>query len=284
MKPYEWMVTYTPQTDWIKGGGVIVWLSFFTGIFGSGAYLASLYFNNLTGMVISWLIITVLKGGLHVGHAKKPFRLWRMVLKVRTSWIARGTVFTALLALVGAVQIILSYRMPGTTWETLFKVLAGIAAFAILIYEGFTINYITGIPFWNSALLPVTLICWGVLNGLALIAAVGAGEGYIAAVAMGSRIALVVTIILIVLYLWNAIYAGATARESVREITQGGLGFIFWVGVFLIGILIPLFISFGGSLQVSSQAILLLVCEIIGTLAFTYGVFKAGGYGSLVSA
>ena len=90
MKPYDWMVTYTPQTDWIKGGGAIVWLSFFAGLFGSGAYLASLYFDSFTGTVVSWLIIAVLKGGLHVGHAKKPLRLWRMVLKVRTSWISEG--------------------------------------------------------------------------------------------------------------------------------------------------------------------------------------------------
>ncbi|MGA2108163.1 MAG: hypothetical protein ABSH25_11030 [Syntrophorhabdales bacterium] len=141
MKPYDWMVTYTPQTDWIKGGGAIVWLSFFTGLFGSGAYLASLYFDSLTGMIVSWLIVAVLKGGLHVGHAKRPLRLWRMVLKVRTSWIARGTVFTALFALFGAVQIILSHEAAATPGEIVFKVLTAIFA----------------LPSWSTRASPSTM-------------------------------------------------------------------------------------------------------------------------------
>jgi formate-dependent nitrite reductase membrane component NrfD len=268
MKPYEWMVTYTPQTDWIKGGGAIVWLSFFTGIFGSGAYLASLYFNNLTGMIISWLIIAVLKSGLHVGHAKHPFRLWRMALKFRTSWIARGTVFTALVGLFGAVQIILTIQSPGTTPELVFKVLTALAAFAVMIYEGFTINYISGIPFWNSSLLPATLISWGLLTGLALLS-LFTPEALIA-----SRAVLIITIVLTLLYLWNAIYAGATSKESAREVVKGVL---FWIGAVLIGFAIPLFILFG-----PMNPILFLICAIIGGLAFTYSVFKAGVYRPLV--
>ena len=154
MKPYEWMVTYTPQTDWIRGSGAIVWLSFFTGIFGAGAYLASLYFGSLTGMVIAWIILALLKGALHVGHAKKPLRLWRMVLKFRTSWIARGTVFTLLFSVFGAIQIVLSSTMAGSSLELTFKILAGASAAAVMIYEGFTIICISGIPSWNSSLLP----------------------------------------------------------------------------------------------------------------------------------
>ena len=107
-----------------------------------------------------------------MGHAKRPFRLWRMVLKVRTSWISRGMVFTALTALFGAVQIILSYEARGTPVETLFKVLTALAACAVMIYEGFTINYIAGIPFWNSSLLPATLISWAVSGGLSLVSVI----------------------------------------------------------------------------------------------------------------
>jgi formate-dependent nitrite reductase membrane component NrfD len=279
MKPYEWMVTYTPQTDWIKGGGVIVWLSFFTGIFGSGAYLASLYFNNLTGMVVSWLIIVVLKGGLHIGHAKRPLRLWRMVLKVRTSWIARGTVFTGLVALFGAIQIFLSFQMPGTTAEFVFKVLTGAAAFAVMIYEGFTINYISSIPFWNSSLLPATFISWGMLIGLALVFVIVPNGTVMGAVAALSRIVLIITIVLTTLYLWNALYAGDTSKESMKEMVREPL---FWIGAVLIGFLIPLIIMFDGGVSDASSAIAFLTCEIIGGLTFTYSVFKAGVYRPLI--
>jgi formate-dependent nitrite reductase membrane component NrfD len=282
MKAYEWMVKYTPQTDWIKGGGIVVWLSFFTGIVGSGAYLASLYFNNFTGMVISWIIITVLKGGLHVGHAKNPLRLWRIVLKVRSSWLARGTVFTGLVAIFGFVQIALSYYMPGTDLEFIFKILTGASAVAIIIYEGFTLNYISGIPFWNSSLLPVTFISWGILNGISLIGAIAPGGIGIADAAAINRIILCITAIFIIIYLWNAFYIGATARESVRELTHRPIGFLFWIGAILIGIIVPLIILFGCIILNRQLAVMLFVCEIIGSLSFTYCIFKVGVYRPLI--
>jgi formate-dependent nitrite reductase membrane component NrfD len=282
MKPYEWMVTYTPQTDWIKGGGIVVWLSFFTGIFGSGAYLASLYFNDLTGMIVSWFIIAVLKSGLHVGHAKKPFRLWRMVLKVRTSWIARGTVFTGLLALFGAIQIVLSYRMPGTTIEIVFRALTAAGAVAVMVYEGFTINYISGIPFWNSSLLPATLMSWGILSGLAFIVAIVPPDAGMDSAAAANRVSLIITLVLMILYLWNAVYAGATARESIREMTRGATGALFWIGAILIGTIVPLTILFSTIALSRSLTVTLLACDVIGGMAFTYSVFKVGVYRPLV--
>ena len=268
MKPYEWMVTYTPQTDWIKGGGLIVWLSFIAGIFGSGAYLASLYFNNLTGMIISWLIVVVLKGALHTGHAKHPLRLWRMFLKFRTSWIARGTVFTGLIAIFGAIQIILTLQSPGTTPELVFKVLTALAALAVMIYEGFTLNYISGIPFWNSSLLPATFISWGLFTGLALLSLITPQT------LTASRALLIITIVLTLLYLWNALYAGATSKESAREIVTGVL---FWIGTVLIGFIVPLVLLFG-----SFSPVPFLICALIGALSFTYSVFRAGVYRPLV--
>jgi len=78
-------------------------------------------------MFISWLIIVVIKGGLHIAHAEKVSRLWMMILKPKKSWISRGLIITALLALFGAVQLALSFWMPGTSLELIFKVVTGVA-------------------------------------------------------------------------------------------------------------------------------------------------------------
>jgi formate-dependent nitrite reductase membrane component NrfD len=279
MKPYDWMITYTPQTEWIKGSGAVVWLSFVTGLFGGGSYLASLYFGNLAGMIVSWLIIAILKSVLHVGHTKKPLRLWRMVLKVRTSWIARGTVFTGIAGLFGAVQIILTWAVPGTPAEVVFKTLMAIAVVAVMIYEGFTINYISGIPFWNSSLLPATLMSWGILSGLALVSLVLSMSGDMTVSSITSRVSLLVTIALTILYLWNALYTEAASKESMKEMVKSPL---FWVGVVIIGMLAPLLTVFsGGSLDVPS-ALTFLACVAIGLLAFSYCVLKAGFYRPLI--
>lgn len=279
MKSYDWMVAYTPQTDWIKGHGIFVWLSFFTGILGGGAYLASLYFNSFAGIVVSWIIIAVLKGGLHVGHTKKPLKLWRMILKVRTSWIARGTLFTILTVILGAIQIILFSVAADSPAEIVFRILTGLSALAVMIYEGFTINYIKGIPFWNSSLLPPTLISWGILMGLALVTVISSTGTYMAEVISAYKIILIVTVVLTILYLWNALYAESASKESMREIIGNSL---FWIGSVVIGFVVPAIVLFSINEQGTVSALVILISEIIGALAFTYCVFKAGFYRPLI--
>jgi len=288
MKSCEWMVKYTPQTQWVDQRGIFVWLAFYVGILGGGSYLASLYFNNLWGMFISWLIILVLKGGLHVAHSRRPVKLWRMILRPQTSWISRGLIFVILFIGFGAIQLGFSYWLPGTAGEIVFKVLTGITALGIITYGGFAMNYVNGIPFWNSALLPVLFMLWGILSGLAVVMATALGGGNIdiAAVAAGSRVLLIAAAILIAVYLWSATYMGPSAKESVRGLTRGYMALVLGIGVVLFGIIIPLVISlssyFGGMIPPPSLAIVAIVCQVIGGLAFTYGVLKVGVYSPLV--
>jgi formate-dependent nitrite reductase membrane component NrfD len=290
MKPDEWMIQYTPQTEWVERRGILIWLSLYAGIFGGGSYLVYLSVHNLWGMFISWLIIAVLKSGLHVVHAERPLKLWRMILRPRTSWISRGLIITILLIGFGALQLAFSFWLPGTAGEMVFKVLTGIMAFGIILYAGFTLSYVNGIPFWNSALLPVLFIVWGILGGLALVMAIGLGVdgvdiGAVIALDLGLLIA---AIILIVLYLWTATYAEPTAKRSVRELTQGLPALVLGIGVILCGIIIPLAILLSsylnGIMPAPSLAILILACEIVGGLAFTYSVLKVGLYSPLILA
>ena len=66
MEAHEWMIKYTRQTEWIDRRGILLWLALYTGGLGGGLYLVSLYFNSFWGMLISWLIVAVLKGGFHL--------------------------------------------------------------------------------------------------------------------------------------------------------------------------------------------------------------------------
>ena len=288
MKPYEWMVKYTPQTDWIERKGMLIWLSLYAGILGGGFYLVSLYFNSLVGMFISWLIILVIKSGLHLAHAERPLKLWRMFLRPQTSWISRGLILTVLFIGFGAIQLALSYWVSGTTGELVFKVITGIMAFGIITYAGFTMSYVNGIPFWNTALLPVLYILWGVLSGLALIITIGTSEGVIRQIIAVNMGLLIAGIVLIALFLWTATYTETTAKESVRELVRGSLSLVLWLGVFLLGMVIPLIISilgyFNGDIVASWVGILMLICEIVGGLSFTYGVLKVGLYSPLIPA
>lgn len=290
MKPDEWMVQYTPQTEWVERRGILIWLSLYAGILGGGSYLVSLSVHSLWGMFISWLIIAVIKNGFHIAHAERPLKLWRMILRPQTSWISRGLIITILLIVFGAMQLAFTYWLPGTAVEIVFKVLTGIMAFSIILYVGFVMSYVHGIPFWNSALLPVLFLVWGILGGLALVMAIGlditgVDSGMVIIVEL---VSVIIAIILIFLYLWTATYGEQTAKQSVRELSRGFPAIVLGIGVFLCGIIIPLAILLSsylsGNMPAPSLAILVLACEIIGGSSFTYSVLKVGLYSPLIRA
>jgi formate-dependent nitrite reductase membrane component NrfD len=238
-------------------------------------------------MFISWLIIAVLKGGFHFAYLGKPLRFWRIVLRPQTSWLARGFIFVVLFTGFAAIQLIFSYWLPGTAGEVIFKVLAGIMALAVATYTGFVMNYIKGIPLWNSALLPALFISCGILGGfgLAVIIALNGGHVDIAAAETGSRWLLIINALLIATYLWRATLKGSAGKQSVMEQMQGSVAPIFWLGVVTLGIIIPLAIAFSSFFAGDISAALLVAgvaCEIIGSLALRYCILKAGAYRPLL--
>src|SRR4030042_351237 len=282
------MINYTRQTEWIERRGLFLWIAFYAGGLGGGLYLVSLYFNSLWGMFISWLIIAVLKGGTHLIYLGKPLRFWRIILHPQTSWLARGFIFVMLLIGFGAIQLILTWQLPGSAAEIVFKALTGIMAFAVAIYTGFVLKNVKGVPFWNSALLPLLFILCGILGGfgLSVVIALNGGGINLAGAETGSQWLLAANILLIIIYLWQASIREAVGKQSVLEQIRGHSAPIFWVGVVLLGIIIPLAITIVSLIagEVSSALLIAgVVCEVIGGLALRYCVLKAGAYKPLVA-
>ena len=289
MKPYEWMVKYTAQSEWIERRGILMWLAEVASGIGAGLYLVSLFFNNLVGMLLGWLIVIILKGGFHLAYLGKPLRFWRIVFKPGTSWMSRGFIFMVLFIGFGAIQMALSYWMPATGLEVAFKVLGGITAFLLAVYTGFVMNYVNGIPFWNSALLPLLFILSGILDGSGLTIALGlfGGDVDIMVAEAISRVLLISTALVIGIYLWSATYMGATAKQSVVKLVRGHIAPILWVGVVFFGIIVPMVISVSSYFTGEASAGLLLVgiaCETIGAFSLKYCILKAGIYSPLIPA
>ncbi|HUT67385.1 MAG TPA: NrfD/PsrC family molybdoenzyme membrane anchor subunit [Dehalococcoidales bacterium] len=288
MEIHEWMINYTRQTEWIDRRGIFLWIAFYAGGLGGGLYLVSLYFNSLWGMFLSWLIIAVVKGGAHLIYLGKPLRFWRIVFRPNSSWLARGIIFVLAFVLFAAVQLGLSYWLPGTAIEIVFKVLAGMAALAVTVYTGFVLNTVKAVPFWNSTLLPLLFVLCGILGGFGLSVIIGLNGGNvnIAAAETGSRWLLIANALLIVVYLWAAANRETTGKKSVVEQMRGNLAPVFWIGIVVLGIVIPLAIAFSSYLVGEVSSVLLVTgvaCEVIGGLALRYCVLKAGAYKPLVA-
>ena len=286
-KPYDFMVKPQQQKDWIDGRGNFIAFAFFLGGIAGGLFLASAYFDNLLGIFIAFLL-TVMMGASYMLHLTHPLRFWRMVMKPGTSWIARGFSF---IMLFGGFTILLMITMQwfpdATGIITTLKVLAGIFAFAQSIYTGFAVSYVSAIKVWNSAIVPVLFVTCGLTGGLAILLAVMMGQNstQIAALENIIRVVLIALAVIIGVYLWNTTYSSTSAKEAILRLIGGSLAPLFWIGVFLFGIVIPVAISvttyFTGE-AANGLLITAVVSEIIGGLALRFSILKAGMYTPLL--
>jgi formate-dependent nitrite reductase membrane component NrfD len=283
IKPYDFMVKYTPQTDWIEGHGILIAFAFFFGGISGGLYLSSLYFNSVLGMFVAWLLAMV-TGLIDMAHLSKPTRFWRMVLKPKTSWITRGFIFIILFIGCATIQLALTHWLPGTAAEIAFKVLGGIMAFGVAVYTGFVVGYVGAIKVWNSAIVPLLFVIAGFTGGLAILLMINVGDNALGNdIAVVMRIALVGYAVFMAIYLWVATYESSTARDSVMRMLQGGIAPFFWVGVVLLGIIIPVVLLFAAP-SVGWVLVIAAIFAIIGGAALRFTILKAGEYTPLLPA
>ncbi len=287
MKPYEWMVKYTPQAEWIEKRGIFLWLAFFFGGIGSGLYLTSLWLDSLAGMLTGWLIVLVLKGAAHLAFLGQPWRFWRAVLRPQTSWISRGLIAVLLFALFGLLQFIFAYSLPGSGAELVFKIISAVMAVVIAMYTGFTLACLSGVPFWNNGLLPVLFLACGITGGLGLALAMAlAGIGMpLETIETGARFMLLVFPVLLLIYLWSANNAMPAGKASVKELVHGSAVPWFWGGLIVCGIVIPGIVSAYGFINGEVSHALLsisVVGEVVGGLSLRYCILKVGIYSPLI--
>jgi formate-dependent nitrite reductase membrane component NrfD len=287
-KPFEYMVKYTQQKNWIDGRGNFIAFAFFLGGISGGLFMAAAYFNSILGMFIA-VCISVLMGISYMIHLGQPSQFWRMLMKPKTSWISRGFIFIFLYAGFAIIAIILAEWVPSaTTAIAVFKILGGTFAFAQSIYTGFAVSYVNAIKLWNSAILPILFVVCGFSGGLAILLGIslGGSESQLVVMENITRITLIAFAVILIVYLWNATYNNVAARDAVARLLGGNIAIIFWTGVVVLGVVIPLGISIGTYFTESTSTALILtavVTEIIGGLSLRYVVLKGGIYMPLTS-
>jgi formate-dependent nitrite reductase membrane component NrfD len=290
-RPYEFMVSYTPQTQWIEKGGIKLWLAFFFIELGAGMFFVASLFDSLAAMSVGWFLCAVLGGGFHLLYLGKPLRFWRMMFSSgwKTSWISRGIMFVTLFSALGLAHVVLLH------WAihlTALLVLANVFAFLTVIYGGFAMNYVNGIPLWNTALLPVLYAVSGLWGGAEVTLGIALGSGAIGigpAIEGWVRVLLIGFIFLIPVYLMSVRYTSSTGQISVQYMLQSKWSPLFWIGVVILGMVIPLaavVTSFLTGLEAGGTAFLYaaILSGLIGDLAMRYLLLKCGIYSPLIAS
>lgn len=292
MKAYLWMTDYTPQEEWIDRQGVFLWLAFFFTEIGAGLYLVSVHLNFWKGCLLGWGISAILGGGLHMVYLGRPERAWRAVLRPMKSELSRGLVIMVLFLAVGAVHLAPSIpSLSGLPWRgdlLFFKVLLTILGLLVMAHGFMTMNVVSAIPFWNSAILPVLSLASGVWLGsqLAVFSSIVFSErGLLMGIETVARWSLFSYALLLVFFLWNAHHASSAVQTSLKVIMKGDLSLPFYLGAVIIGLIIPVAVTLGALAGEGTMGqgllILRVCCAVLGDATLRYVLTKSGRYSPL---
>jgi formate-dependent nitrite reductase membrane component NrfD len=286
---WEFGVKATPAREWSEGMGALIAVAMFLGGVAGGLYLASLYFDNIWGMFIAW-ILAMGMGLFDMAHLSKPMRAWRIAFRAGSSWISRGFIFVLLFIGAAGIQLLIHLitNVSGadpTGAEVFFRVVAAILAFGVAVYSGFVVGFVNGIKFWNSALMPVLVVVGGLAGGSAILLAIAANSTGVdfSTIQMLARFMLVFYAAGIFIHLWVSTYSSPVAKESARLLLKGNMAGLFWLVIILIGIVVPLVLEFTMGDASKVGLIVSAVLVLIGNLTFRYAILKAGRYNPLIT-
>jgi formate-dependent nitrite reductase membrane component NrfD len=275
-------VAYRPQRQWIDGRGILIVVAhFFTGI-GAGAWLFSAIVGYDTGLVAGLVLVAVLGGGAHLLFLGQWARVWRMVSRPHQSWISRGLLGIALFVPTAAAYVTAGAPEGWAGAALLTLSLAGVAV--ILTYQGFVLAVSRAIPFWRSPLLPPLYAAYALRGGAAVLLLATALTGdhldEVDDVELVKLWVVASSAVLVLVYLVLANRGPDAARQSVHQLVTGRISPVFYGGVVIAGLALPLVAGAIGYATDASRVLIGIVAasSLVGDFYVKYCVARAGIY------
>ena len=258
-----------------------------TGV-GAGSWLFGAAIG-LRSILLLGLAIVLVGGIFHLGFLGRAERFWRMVVRVRTSWISRGLIGVGVFSVFAILYLIASSVTDAN--GVLSRVMLGLSVLGavwLCVYKGFVWASAKGVAFWNSALLPAVFIAYAVRGGVAVLFVSLLLTSLPVSLDLLEVIKLWIAIssgALVLLYLATMHSTGPAAKRSVSELLSGGVSLPFYIGAVLVGLVVP--IVLGGLSYVTTLPLPLValigVCSIVGGCHTIYRITRAGFYRPLTA-
>ena len=253
----------TYQADIAHWTWIIAAFLWFVGIAGMGSVAYYFLRSRALGITIfASLVIGLLFVFSHLSRWwNLPIALFNAVLEWSfnfESWMFWGfTILSvhlvfALVVLLRHVDFLRNYsllRMIGDVADNnLFLGVFGFVGFMATVYSGFLIAAASGIPFWNTALIPVLWVISASVAAVALIELYHVfGWTDEKAASIGMRLGLgldVMKLLAILAFLYIAATVGTIgAQYSAGLMISGDLAGFTWIGIIGIGILLPMILA-----------------------------------------
>jgi formate-dependent nitrite reductase membrane component NrfD len=267
---------------------------------GGGAYLAGVIADLAGGP--GWMLVSkigvflgmpcVLLGTMFLlADLGQPINAWRVWIKPKTSWIARGTIIIVIFMIFAAIHTAWwIWPFPGPLADNesarhIIGAIGAVFAFLTVVYTGLLLGYNQPIALWNTALLPVLFSVSAVSTGIMAIMLIGQGLGVeetkLALLANIDAFVLVFELFVLIVFLYNA-YRTVESRFSAKRILTGAVAPYLWLCVILCGLVIPFFLELWGGHGFAAALAALL--GLFGGLCLRYAILAGGTIGAIKAA
>ena len=276
----EYKVGYRKQEAW----GWKIALAFFFGDVGAGTFFISAFYDFMPGMIFGWILTTFFKPAALFMHLGQPLRFWRAIANVKTAWISRGIVGAILFTGFGFLHMVnLKWAVfgPGVGSIVFFLAMAG--TFIVMIYLGYVLSHSPSLPLWNTGLMPLISIVYGLMGGVTMTLLFGVNSfladdpAALHFLKTAELVLIVVTFISILSMIHGAAYKSSTGMATVLQLLFGEYRKWFLGYVILIGIIGAGLLAMTGSVSVF-VLLLVAVAELIGDFGLKMVLFKSALY------
>ena len=247
---------------------------------------------RFTGALIAFICLAV--GGcvsvLHMGHPERATHL----LGNLGSGLSKELFVVAIMGIVALVYLILAKKdYPGVS--KVFGILGGVIGLVLPFVAGAS-YLIAARPAWDSVALPLMFLGAGLALGMTLMAGLvllrgkATDEGGFALkLALAGVVIMAVTAVAYVV--WIAIEPYQAPSRSIERLISGDMALMFWTGVVVIGIVVPVALTVlaciqatkgeGSSGTVSPNQLAMYMfaacaCTAIGTIVLRIVMYGVG--------
>ncbi len=282
------------QTKW---SWLIAGYLFLAGL-GAGAYATGVIADYLGGEwdgvskigVFMGFPCVLIGSMLLIADLGTPANFWRAAMRPGTSWVARGTIIISIFMILGAIHIGFwiwpFHALEDATGARQFIGALGIVfAFGTMIYTGILLGANRPIAFWSTAMVPLLFLVSALSTGImaiVLVSSIGsaAQEGSLAALSRVDILLIILEMFVLTFYL-QATHRVPESRASAKLVIAGAVAPLFWLGVAILGLIVPLVFELLGVFTLAgtaaeAAAILASICGLFGGL-FLRQVVLSGG-------
>lgn len=215
---------------------------------------------------------------------------WRAAMRPNTSWIARGTLIISIFMILAFIHVVFgiwpSNKLADSAGASNFVSILGVVfAFGTMIYTGILLGAARPIAFWSTAMLPLLFLVSALSTGIMAVVLLASFAGTTYAVPIHSLarfdMMLIILEMFVLLFYLQGTHRVPESRASAQLVLTGAVAPLFWFGVALLGLVVPLVLDLLGAFTLSgggavAVALIASICGITGGL-FLRQVVLSGG-------